>query len=75
MNYTEHANAENAKYLLSLTDEYWAVNIFDSEELDQNGEQYSQADYIKNTKIWLKKVVKEEGKKQQPRRFTFMAVP
>ena len=51
MNYTEHANAENAKYLLSLTDEYWAVNIFDAEELNQNGEQYSQADYIKNAKI------------------------
>lgn len=62
MNYTEHANAENAKYLLSLADEYWAVNIFDSEELNQNGEQYSQADYIKNAKIWLKKVIKEKGK-------------
>lgn len=62
MNYTEHANAENAKYLLSLTDEYWAVNIFDAEELNQNGEQYSQADYIKNAKIWLKKVIKENGK-------------
>lgn len=61
MNYTEQVNVDHAQYLLALPDEYWAVHIFDTNELNQNGEGYSQADYIKNAKMWLKKVVQCKG--------------
>lgn len=61
MNYTEQVNVDHTQYLLALPDEYWAVHIFDTNELNQNGEGYSQADYIKNAKLWLKKVVHCKG--------------
>lgn len=61
LTFSERINVEKAKNLLSITDQGWQEEIFNSDEQDQDGNEYTQEQYIKNAKIWLKKVIKNNG--------------
>jgi hypothetical protein len=61
LSFSEKINVSKAKYLLSLTDQAWGEDIFTNDEIDQDGNEYTQEQYIKNAKIWLKKVIKNKG--------------
>ena len=61
MKFQEVINVEKAKYLYSLSDSYWSTAIFSNEEENEDGNKYTQKDYIANCKKWLSKGIKKKG--------------
>ena len=61
MKFQETINVAKAKYLLNLSDDYWISNIFNDDEQDEDGKEYTTEEYIKNCKKWLKHVIKNNG--------------
>jgi len=61
MKFQEIINVEKAKYLYNLSDSYWSNSIFSNDEENEDGNKYSQKDYIVNCKKWLSKVIKKKG--------------
>lgn len=61
MNFNESINLDNAMYLSKLTDDYFIDNIFDKDEIQQDGSKYDTKTYIKNVKTWLNKIIASKG--------------
>ena len=61
MKFQEVINDEKAKYIYNLSDSYWSTAIFSNEEENEDGNKYTQKDYIANCKKWLSKGIKKKG--------------
>ena len=62
MKFQEVINVEKAKYLYNLSDSYWSTAIFSNEEENEDGNKYTQKDYIANCKKWLSKGIKKNSR-------------
>ena len=61
MNFNESINLDNAMYLYQLTDDYFIDNIFNKDEVQEDGNKYDTKTYIKNIKTWLNKIIASKG--------------
>ncbi len=61
MNFNESINLDNAIYLSQLTDDYFIDNIFNKDEVQEDGNKYDTKTYIKNIKTWLNKIIASKG--------------
>lgn len=61
MLFRESISIQKAKYLYSLPNEIIKSEMYDSEELDENGKKWDADIYIKSIKKFLKRVIVEKG--------------
>ena len=59
--FRESISIQKAKYLYSLPNEIIKSEMYDSEELDENGKKWDADIYIKSIKKFLKRVIVEKG--------------
>jgi len=61
MSFYESVDLEVAQYLSKLPEDYFINNIFNKDEIKEDGTKYDTKTYIKNVKTWLNKIIATKG--------------
>ena len=65
LTFEEEANVERCKYILKLQDDILLSEIYDKDEINEDGVYWNSENYIKNIKKFCSKMIKNNGKLTQ----------